>query len=180
MGIKLCARVAAAQRLGVSLRTFDRYVKTGKLRSRIKERKVLVFEADLQKLLKAKLAQKAAAAKTQSTQAQPQTEAEFFEQVHETAKTESGSASILQKLYTQALTELKEKQEKLEAASFRVGQLESELKSSVPLLEFRTRENELHQANKVLEKRSRKMLFGLLGLSLLIVTLGLILLWQVF
>jgi hypothetical protein len=45
------------------------------------------------------------------------------------------------------------KQEKLEAASFRVGQLEAQLKNSVPLLEHKQKEQELDSQNSQLKEK---------------------------
>ena len=63
------------------------------------------------------------------------------------------------------------KQEKLEAASFRVGQLEAQLKNSVPLLEHKQKEQELDaEKSRLKEKLVGSILKGwiFLGIAILV------------
>lgn len=61
-------------------------------------------------------------------------------------------AEIYKKLYTESLKELQQKQERLEGATYRVGQLESQVKQSVPLLEYRQKEEEVIQLKDNVKK----------------------------
>jgi hypothetical protein len=61
---------------------------------------------------------------------------------------------IYKKLYLDAKEELYEKQERLEIANYRVGQLEAQIKNSIPLLEYH-REN--YERKKVEEDFSTKI-----------------------
>lgn len=180
--MKICPRHLAAQKLKISLRTLDRYLKTNKLKFKLVGRHIFVLESDLQRLLKLKAQQ--AQAKTQPAPKKVPKKAQFTTEASSAVFTQPAAEqhsqnSMLQELYTQALGDLKTKQEKLEAASFRVGQLESELKNSVPLLEFRQRENELRKTNQSLQKRLVRLLFGLGGVIFLAALLALILIWQI-
>lgn len=51
-------------------------------------------------------------------------------------------SQFYQKLYEDTHEELKEKQERLEIANYRVGQLEAQLKNSIPLLEYHRESSE--------------------------------------
>lgn len=55
----------------------------------------------------------------------------------------SGEAKIYKNLYEKTLAELKIKQERLEGATYRVGQLEAQLQNTVPLLTYRQKEEEV-------------------------------------
>lgn len=60
---------------------------------------------------------------------------------------------VYKSLYGELKRELKEKQDRLEAATYRVGQLESQLKNMVPLLEFNKKDKELRESQIALENR---------------------------
>jgi hypothetical protein len=66
----------------------------------------------------------------------------------------SDSSQFYQKLYEETREELREKQERLEIANYRVGQLEAQLKNSIPLLEYHreSSEKKLEKA-KLLEQK---------------------------
>lgn len=71
-------------------------------------------------------------------------------------KADSKEVQIYKNLYAETLTELKIKQERLEGATYRVGQLEAQLKNTVPLLSYRQKEEEvieLHETQKSERKR---------------------------
>ncbi|MCF7846222.1 MAG: hypothetical protein K9L85_03200 [Candidatus Peribacteraceae bacterium] len=140
------ARDEAAERLGVSTRTLDRYIKSGKLRVKLSpSRQVLIHSQDLSKLnTKRKPFKKARTRKEQT--AEPS--AEPIE-----VATDNAEEKVFRELYEEANRELKTKQEKLEAASFRVGQLEAQLKSSVPLLEYKEKEQTLLGENSKLKEK---------------------------
>ena len=129
------SREVAATQLGVSVRTLDRWLKTKKMRSRTAGRVVWVHAADVQKKmgnLRPRRASKASAKES----------------------VENGG-SIYKKLYEEQHSELKQKQEKLEAAHFRVGQLEAQLQQSVPLLTAQKESDELKEKIHTAEKKQR-------------------------
>ncbi|MFH0834143.1 MAG: helix-turn-helix domain-containing protein [Patescibacteria group bacterium] len=143
-------REEAAEKLGISIRTLDRYLKRGKLKAKLSpSRQVLIHAQDLERV--AKILAKIPAPKKSSSKEKTfaaSAEAEAFE-----IPTEAVEEKIFRELYEEANKDLKAKQEKLEAASFRVGQLEAQLKSSVPLLEFKQKESEMQGENSKLKER---------------------------
>ena len=140
-------REEAAAGLGVSTRTIDRYVKSKKLRSKFSpSRQVLIHTKDLEKLGgNVKAAKKSA----QPKKSKPvEATAEPIEVANESVE-----EKVFRDLYEEASKDLKSKQEKLEAASFRVGQLEAQLKSSVPLLEHKQKEQAMLGENARLKEK---------------------------
>lgn len=170
-------RDEAAEKLGISTRTLDRYVKRGKIKNRVDGRNVFfdpkevsefakVLAEKLKKLEKQKI--KNPKVKSGEATAEPVNHVENHPE-----------EKIYEKLYHEAAVELKTKQEKLEAASFRVGQLEAQLKNSVPLLEWKQKEEVLQQENHTLrgnlntEKLKARVFIGLaMGLAAAAVALG--------
>jgi excisionase family DNA binding protein len=145
-------REDAAKTLGVSTRTLDRYIKNNKLRFQASSgRNILIHEKDLEKLSKKPLQiQK----KPKPMKKNPPATTAIASQAETIEiKTENTEEKIFRDLYEEVNKELRQKQEKLEAASFRVGQLEAQVKNSVPLLEHKQKESELNQQNSVLKEK---------------------------
>lgn len=137
-------RDEAAEKLGISIRTLDRYLKRGKLKFKLSpSRQVLIHAGELEKL-----GGKIHAQPKTKTAPRKASEPETVE-----VATEAVEEKIFRELYEEASKDLKAKQEKLEAASFRVGQLEAQLKSSVPLLEFKQKESEMQSENSKLKEK---------------------------
>ncbi len=65
-------------------------------------------------------------------------------------------AEIYKKLYEDSVADLKLKQERLEGANYRVGQLEAQIEASVPLLTYRQKEEEMIQLNEIQKKEEAK------------------------
>jgi hypothetical protein len=61
---------------------------------------------------------------------------------------------IYKNLYVDVKKELKEKQDRLEAATYRVGQLESQVKNMVPLLDYNRKEKELKETQLAIEQKA--------------------------
>lgn len=142
-------REDAAETLGVSTRTLDRYLKSGKLKFKSIGRNVFVHATELEKLAELFLKKKSRKEKRKGVARDNSEKAEPAVTVENNTE-----EKIFRNLYTEATSELKLKQEKLEAASFRVGQLEAQLKNSIPLLEYKQKEEELQKENKDLLKES--------------------------
>jgi excisionase family DNA binding protein len=143
-------RDEAAKRIGVSTRTLDRWIRSGKLRYKNSGRAVFVHAGDFDILLKAHGRAFGNGHTNHQSNSQPDTEA--HETTHVTSSTNADS--IYRKLYEDTAEELKAKQEKLEAAGFRVGQLEAQLKNSVPLIEYKQKEDELRQKEEAANKEN--------------------------
>ena len=76
---------------------------------------------------------------------------------------------VFRELYEETNKDLKQKQEKLEAASFRVGQLEAQLKNSVPLLEHKQKEEVMvGETSRLKEKLITAILKGWVFLGIAI------------
>ncbi len=58
-------------------------------------------------------------------------------QPHARARVQNDEVTVYKKLYEQLQEELKAKEQRLEMANYRVGQLESHLKDSIPLLDYK-------------------------------------------
>lgn len=150
-------RKKAADLLQVSIRTLDRYISKGILPKQDIAGRIVIKFKDLKPLLEQKKLEgeylnslnsnyqkernrqsEQQGSDTQySSSIQPEyqshaTASEAFVSVNETE-----DSPIYQKLYEQLQEELKTKQERLEGANYRVGQLEGLLKESVPLLDYR-------------------------------------------
>jgi hypothetical protein len=117
-------------------------------------------------------------------------------QVTEKIERTSDTSHLFKELYENTKTELREKEERLEIANYRVGQLEAQLKNSVPLLEYHreSHEKKLEKARLVekieqtesrlaqiirklrFEEYNRKILFTILLIILALQPLWLLLL----
>ncbi|MCK5471852.1 helix-turn-helix domain-containing protein [Candidatus Gracilibacteria bacterium] len=159
-------REEAAKLLGVSTRTLDRYTKRGKLRVKLSaDRKILIHAKDLEKIAKHSLPEKTFAKR--KTSSKGKTEPVAAEAVEVT--TENVEEKVFRELYEEANKDLKQKQEKLEAASFRVGQLEAQLKNSVPLLEHKQKEEVMvGETSRLKEKLITAILKGWVFLGIAI------------
>lgn len=147
-------RKKAADLLNVSIRTLDRYIRKGVLPKQEMGGRIVIKFKDLKPLLDKKKAEQEYLenlSKEQGSEAK-----EFTQHSHslEEISQESEDGHVYKKLYEELQDELKNKQERLEGANYRVGQLEGLLKESVPLIEYRK--------NLALEQEKRTELEGLL------------------
>ncbi len=139
--MKLVDRKAAADMLKVSVRTIDRYLRKGALTKEEINGRILIRVKDLKPLIEQK-AVLAGALGTDSINEDIPASPIHAEYESPESSVISSSATqedlqIYKKLYEELQEELKLKQERLEGANYRVGQLEGLLKESVPLLEYR-------------------------------------------
>jgi DNA-binding transcriptional MerR regulator len=139
-------RKQAAEMLNVSIRTIDRYIQKGTLQKEEINGRIFLRTRDLKPLLdQKKLQNKYLSELAEHEPASPSPapeervsqslEASYTDSEYQT--TDEGGEDIYKKLYEEVQEELKAKQERLEGANYRVGQLEGLLKESVPLLEYR-------------------------------------------
>jgi len=167
-------REEAANLLRVSTRTLDRYIRKGRLKSKVSPtRNILIHTEDLEKVAQSLFLKKSARSPKKRF-SKSQQKAKTVEVKTEEVKTENVEERVFRNLYEEANKDLKSKQEKLEAASFRVGQLEAQLKNSVPLLEHKQKEQELSLQNSELkEKLIASKLKGrvFLGITFLIIAM---------
>lgn len=146
------SRGAASRLLKVSIRTLDRYLTIKKLSSRVvsgriwlnkeeiesfrmeKEQPITVDKVDMST---SKMSIDVDMDKVDNLDSDDQDTADILS----TQPRKMGQGSgIYKKLYEEMKQELREKQERLEIANYRVGQLETQVRNSIPMLEYH-REN---------------------------------------
>lgn len=153
-------RKQAADLLKVSVRTVDRYIQRGLLSTDQVNGRIFIKFKDLkplinQKKLKDKYLQEIEQASTVVEDSDSSIQSKYssnqFTEISSNKSDESEQLdqldrqhlnlgqdnSIYKRLYEDLQEELKQKQERLEGANYRVGQLEGLLKESVPLIEYR-------------------------------------------
>lgn len=145
-------RKAAGRLLKVSVRTVDRYIKKKVLVAQNIGGRIWLNKDDV-----LNLTQSAPQAPTSDTSVDTSTPVMTIDtprdterqtsqilstpQVEQIEKT-SEASQLFKKLYEDSKDELREKQERLEIANYRVGQLEAQLKNSIPLLEYHRESSE--------------------------------------
>lgn len=155
--MKVLDRKQAADILKVSIRTIDRYISRGLLPKKDIGGRIFIRSNDLKNFLDKKHLNSDFLEENSQTvpdfnlergrpnqkftsENSSQSDSEIGDyaelEVLKQNSTEHDQA-IYQKLYEETQEELKNKQERLEAANYRVGQLEGALKETVPLLEFK-------------------------------------------
>lgn len=158
------SRKEASEILKVSTRTLDRYIKSKKVASKSIAGRIMLNRDEITGMKGKRKHRKI------RSNALPETKKEVFEMnnaIEESAKAEE---KVYQKLYEELKIEVKQFQQRLEGANYRVGQLESQVKASVPLLDH---QKVLTEAKK--EKHNNKVLYILLGAVLLLQPLWLLL-----
>jgi hypothetical protein len=160
------SRKEASEILKVSTRTLDRYIKSNKVSSKNIAGRIMLDRNEVSGMKKTRKHRKV----RKTTKAHPETKKEVFEinkSIDEAAKAEE---KVYQKLYEELKVDVRTFQQRLEGANYRVGQLESQVKASVPLLDH---QKVLSEAKK--EKHNNKVLYILLGIVLVLQPLWLLL-----
>lgn len=145
--------------LGISLRTLDRYIKSGKCDFRRIDRRVVLNRDDLEFLTGKGDRLKSSENVARENLTQQMESVQMKPSRIESSRQESDrreSEPIFQKLYTDLIREMKEQQKRLEGANYRVGQLEAELKNTVPLLEYQTETTRQKEREHQMMERLKK------------------------
>ncbi len=174
-------RVEAARRLSVSTRTVDRHIKSGKINTKRIGKKMFLDEDDIESLRKA-----GEASLSNENYV-------VILDTKDTSHTNSSSWEIIDPkkekipnfatLYSDAQKIIAKKDEIIQDLSYRIGKVETELKSAIPLVEYRKTTFLLESAklksdtdatwlgNKIefLEKEITKRNSAILGLAILFV-----------
>jgi len=164
-------RKQAATLLDVSTRSIDRYIRSKRLSARKKGGAVLLNEEELQNLKVANFQNMHGASPTvegrahrhiDSTQAS-QTTIDGTTGTVETPKTETALSTknaardeVFEELYGLSRREIREYHNKLEAANYRLGQLETQMKHSVPLLDYQAKEEKLREQENVIGSKVKR------------------------
>ena len=155
-------RKAASKLLHVSVRTLDRYLKSKKLSSRVVDGRVWMDKGELKAFMDKKSGSINVDNVDMSTpdlsidvdvdnvDSSSQDVVHSMSTVRKVSKEKSPSG-VYKKLFNELKEEVSEKQTRLEIANYRVGQLEAQLKNSIPLLEFHRENYEKKKKEQSLE-----------------------------
>lgn len=161
------SREAAGKLLKVSVRTLDRYLKAKKVSSQIIDGRIWLdkdeieaFRANKNKVIRVDTVSVSTSGVSIDDNVDKVDNGEVFSQdsvdpvstKHERPR--SSSNETYKNLFLELKEELNEKQERLEIANYRVGQLEAQLRSSIPLLEYHREKYE----NKKVEEEFKTQL----------------------
>lgn len=157
-------REKASEILKVSTRTVDRYIRKYKLKTKKKGRVLLIRKQDVDKIIQehvghlVDLNPPEFSHPLQDSAAQDQESALTVKNIKidqvRTPKAVNEEEKVYKDLYSETKKELQAKQERLEAATYRVGQLETQLKNMVPLLDYTQKEKQLKQSQEALEQKA--------------------------
>jgi len=163
-------RIEASKILKTSTRTVDRYMRKYNFKTRKDGRLVLIKRVDIDKIIKEHLGRIVdindesfsqilnANSETPATENKDtvSTLAVSDIKVEKIKESESNKSEnrIYKDLYQETKKDLKEKQDRLEAATYRVGQLESQVKSMVPLLDYTKKDKELQETFHTMEQKA--------------------------
>lgn len=167
------SRNEAAELLAISTRTLDRYIRSKKLTARKKGGAILLSEEEVGNL-KVALFQNmhgaspevegrahrhidSVSARANATIFDSDTGLVEENPVAVTAPAQKDSVAkgareqVFEELYDLSRREIREYNNKLEAANYRLGQMETQLKHSVPLLEYQEKEAILSQQDQLIQ-----------------------------
>ena len=123
-------RQEAAEMLGISTRSVDRYIKSGKLRSKKEGKIVYVKWSDVETIIGGwKTTQEVIVPKTSQSTTSSQTVA--------TKEAHKENTTMLETVYTDLKSEIKQKDETILNLSQKLGRAEEIAKNSVSLIEFK-------------------------------------------
>ena len=126
------SREEAADLLEISTRTLDRYVKSGKLRTKRKGKKIFIHDEDIRSL------QSSEPELIRATDGPRMEEVVFFdESVQETGFRRKPVMVDYRDLYEDAMKRISEKDRVIQDLSYRAGHAESELKNSISMIEYK-------------------------------------------
>lgn len=162
-------RIEASKILKTSTRTVDRYMRKYHFKTRKDGRRVLIKRVDIDKIIKdhvgrimdiddENLNQFLNKAEGQATEQDKASNLAVSDIKVESIKEPEAKMDnrIYKELLQETKKELKEKQERLEAATYRVGQLESQVKSMVPMLDYTKKDEELQEAFHTMEQKAKQ------------------------
>ena len=155
-------RKGASRLLKVSIRTLDRYIRGKKLSTRLEDGRIWL---DRNEIVNFRTRQSRQARVDNVDMSTPhlsidndvdnvdsQVDKVDTVKLMGSKRPRSGKQTIYKKLYEELKGEINEKQARLEIANYRVGQLESQVKNSIPLLEYHRESYEKKQKQEVLTK----------------------------
>lgn len=157
-------RNAAARSLKVSVRTLDRYLKGGKLKFVKEDGKIWLSKSELSNL---KYSREERVARRIIDRVSHELSVENVDSFVDSSKSALSQhvhlnempavESIYKALYEEAKHQLEEQQKRLEGANYRVGQLEAELKNTVPMMEFQQKQVYYLESSEDMKQRLEKV-----------------------
>ncbi len=172
------SRQDAADLLAVSTRTLDRYIRSKKLAARKKGGAILLSEEEVNNLKVSQFQNMhgaspevegrahrhidSVAARQNSTIFDAETGAIEENPVATVAPAAKAVATkgvreqVFEELYDLSRREVREYHNKLEAANYRLGQMEMQLKHSVPLLDYHAKEEVLKQQDEIIQGKVKR------------------------
>ena len=161
-------REEASKILKVSTRTVDRYMRKNKFKTRKDGRRVLIKKVDIDKIIKENIGRlidikednlneilNDKANEKNSTDLAVK-DIKITKIKKESSEKQSIEQEIYKELYIEVKSELSKKQDRLEAATYRVGQLESQVKNMVPMLDYNKKDKALQEAYSAMDQRSKQ------------------------
>jgi hypothetical protein len=169
-------RQTASRLLNVSIRTIDRYLYSGRLSSVRNNGRVWLSNDDVRRILKGietdidNQEWQQTEVDTEKTNKQTQTDKVYYGTVKERAsrkdklheddtdtthtqtKSVNNKTAFYQNLYEEIKGELQEKQSMLDQATYRIGQLEAQLSTMIPLIELQRQQKALTETTENYEK----------------------------
>ena len=162
-------RIEASKILKVSTRTVDRYMRKYRFKTRKDGRRVLIKRSDIDKIIKEHIGHfmnindsnlDEILSKKESEKDMDKVSNLTFKDIKVEKVKEKAfkniEGEIYKELYDETKKELKVKQERLEAATYRVGQLEAQTKNMVPMLEYNKRNEELRDISQAMEQKVKQ------------------------
>jgi len=159
-------RIEASKILKVSTRTVDRYMRSYRFKTRKDGRRVLIKKIDIDKIIKDHIGRlididdnnlnnilNPNGANNETGLTVKDIKIKKLKNEEERLSTEQ---QIYKDLYVETKKELKEKQDRLEAATYRVGQLETQAKNMVPMLDYNKKERALQEAYSAMGQRAKQ------------------------
>ncbi len=158
-------RKEASELAGISLRTLDRYIRSGRLKARKINGFVKLDENELRAFRTGyapKEAEDVATRRHRSLNDFENTpildvQSELGKVLGEDfSQKESAKGGVYEILYKETRDDLKEYQQKLELANYRLGQLEAQVTNSIPLLEHKAQSKKYEAREGKLKEIARK------------------------
>ncbi len=157
-------RIEASKILKVSTRTVDRYMRKHKFKTRKDGRRILIKKVDIDKIIKENIGRLIDIKEDNLNEILNKKETSDLvvkdikiKKVNkEVSEKQSVEQEIYKELYTEVKKDLTKKQDRLEAATYRVGQLESQVKSMVPMLDYNKKDKALQEAYSAMGQRAKQ------------------------
>lgn len=160
-------RIEASKILKVSTRSVDRYLRSYRFRTRKDGRRVLIKRNDLDTIIKDHIGRVVDLNEdnlnnllNKNTEGGEQESSQMTVKdikVHSVHKDRHAvEQEIYKELYLETKKDLSAKQDRLEAATYRVGQLEAQAKNMVPMLDYNKKDRALQDAYLTMDQKAKQ------------------------